>query len=129
MDERVIHQKESLQRSRAQWSRGSDHVGIRAVEYFHQRMLLLPLLHEINASLVCIVNRKELFVLSVVPITLRREWMFTTHRAVQRTAHRKSRISDFFGTQPAPAKLPKEIVVYIDLCIAEIVGCCQLISV
>ena len=69
-------------------------------------MLLLALLHKVNAAAVGIVNGEELVVLGVTPIALGRERMCLAHRALKRAADREHSIADLFGAQSSSIEAP-----------------------
>src|SRR5712691_6690186 len=92
-------------------------------------MLLLALLHKVDAAPVVIVNGEELVVLCVVPLTLRLERMRFAHCAVKRAADREHRIADLFGAQPPPIEAPEKIIIRVNLCITRVISSVELIGV
>src|SRR5262245_9941738 len=109
----AVHQEQRLNGRNALRAVVGGRVRVSAVEDLEERVLFQPLLHQINAAAIGVVDGEKLHVLREAPCLLGRERMLAAHRAIERAADREDRVADLFRFEPSAIEPPQVIVPYI----------------
>src|SRR5688500_8530753 len=113
MHERIVEQKQGLERRGAGETLRCAGRRISAVEDREIGMPLNTLSHQIDAALLCFVHRFEGIVLREFPLALRRERMPPAGGAVEAAAEQEQRVADGIGIETAARKRTQKLVIHV----------------
>src|SRR5207249_2039542 len=92
---------------------GGGRVRVRPVKDLQERLLLDPLLHQINAAAIRIIGGDKGSMLRIAPLRLRWKRMRTAHGWVEPAADGEHGVAELFGIEAAAVEFPEQIIVRI----------------